>query len=263
MNIVKLFENFEIRFVPDPIRPNGFGIVAIDLATVLGIQRTNDIASVVDDKWKGTAIIRTPGGNQEVVVIWEPGVYEVLAKSRKPQAKPFKDWLFESVLPSIRQTGSYSIDSIPSIKPDYAAIKEEYSLASFLITDTFAGVGLKSELVAGLKLNAAIAITPSMAPVLEESRQLLIASTAQEFELLTATEIGKRLDGLSARKVNQMLIEKGLQIKNPNKKSSKDPSYVPTPHGSEFSDLTLATGSNNSGTFQQLRWYSSVLTQLM
>ena len=173
----------------------------------------------------------------------------------------FQQWVFGEVLPAIRETGSYSTDR-QSIKPDYAAIKEEYTLASFLITDTFAGVELKPELVAGLKLNAAISIAPRLAPVLAESRQYLITNTAQECELLTVTEIGKRLDGISARKVNQMLIDQGFQIKNPNKKSSKDPSYVATNRGSEFSDLTLATGSKGSGTFQQLRWYSSVLSQL-
>lgn len=127
----------------------------------------------------------------------------------------------------------------------------------------FKGVPIKPELVAGVKLNAAKQLMPTSAAILEPSRQLLIVNSAQGFELLTVTEIGKRLDGLSARKVNQMLIDKGFQVKNPNKKSSKDSSYLPTPLGSEFSDLTLATGSNGSGTFQQLRWYSSIVDQLV
>ncbi len=258
MNIVKLFSHSEIRFVTDPSQKYGFGIVTNDLANVLEIVNPRDMST--EDEWKGVANIDTPGGTQLMNVTWEPGVYDILAKSRKPNAKPFKKWLFEDVVPSIRETGGYGVTPIANLQtPD---LKEDYLLASLMITDAFAGVNLKPELLGGLKLNAAIAIAPRLAPVLAESRQVLINSSAQEFELLTATEIGKRLDGLSARKINQMLIEKGLQVKNEAKKSSKDSSYIPTPHGSEFSDLTLATGSNNSGTFQQLRWYSSVIDLL-
>ncbi len=150
-----------------------------------------------------------------------------------------------------------------ALPPAPTTLKDDYLLVSAMITDAFATVPLKPELLGGLKINAAIAVAPHLAYALEESRQLLITNTAQECELLTVTAIGKRLDGLSARKVNQMLIDKGFQIKNPNKKSSKDSSYLPTPLGSEFSDLTLATGSNGSGTFQQLRWYSSIVDQLV
>lgn len=123
----------------------------------------------------------------------------------------------------------------------------------------FEKVPIKPELVAGLKLNAAKELNPNLANVLEPSRQLLIASTAQEYTLLTPTEIGKRL-GLSAIAVNKKLVELGLQVKNGNRKSQKDCAYLPTTKGSEFSDLTLATGSNNSTTYQQLRWYESILS---
>lgn len=250
-----LFESQEIRFA------NGKP-VANDVAAVLGYKDPADaVWRKVFPENKGVCKIQTPGGMQSVTVLEEPGIYQLIFSSKLESAQKFQQWVFGEVLPAIRETGSYSTDR-QSIKPDYAAIKEEYTLASFLITDTFAGVELKPELVAGLKLNAAISIAPRLAPVLAESRQYLITNTAQECELLTVTEIGKRLDGISARKVNQMLIDQGFQIKNPNKKSSKDPSYVATNRGSEFSDLTLATGSKGSGTFQQLRWYSSVLSQL-
>ena len=159
----------------------------------------------------------------------------------------------------LMETGTTSI----AVQPQPTTLKDDYLLVSAMITDAFATVPLKPELLGGLKINAAIAVAPHLAHALEESRQLLITNTAQEWELLTVTAIGKRLDGLSARKVNQMLIDKGFQVKNPNKKSSKDSSYLPTPLGSEFSDLTLATGSNGSGTFQQLRWYSSIVDQLV
>jgi hypothetical protein len=52
-----------------------------------------------------------------------------------------------------------------------------------------------------------------------------------------------------------------LQVKN-DKKSSKDPAYVPTDRGEEFCQITTATGENNTATYQQLRWYPSVINAL-
>ena len=109
MNIIQVFANSEIRFVDHPENKFDFGIIAADMASILEIQRVNDLASSVDDDWKGADSIRTPGGNQSMTVIWEPGIYQLLAKSRKPQAKPFQKWLFEEVLPTIRKTGQYAI----------------------------------------------------------------------------------------------------------------------------------------------------------
>lgn len=137
--------------------------------------------------------------------------------------------------------------------------KELLETAYYAIDSIFTNTAIAPELVSGLKLNATISIKPELRPHLESARQLLIESTAQPHQLLTPTEIGKRF-GLSAIAVNKLLVEKGLQIPNPKKKSQKDPSYIPTDRGQEFADFTLATGSNNSTTYQQLRWYESVCT---
>lgn len=109
MSIVQYFSNSEVRFVDHPEGKFEFGIVADDLAVVLEASSGKDIARYVDDDWKGALSQRTPGGTQTMTVIWEPGIYQLLAKSRKPQAKPFQKWLFEEVLPTIRFSGSYSI----------------------------------------------------------------------------------------------------------------------------------------------------------
>jgi prophage antirepressor-like protein len=115
MNIVKVFDNSEIRFVEHPEGIYSFGIVATDLAAILEIQNSHQLP--VDDNWKGVDSITTPGGTQSVTVIWEPGIYQALAKSRKPKAKPFQKWVFEEVLPSIRKTGKY--ESIPQAPQTY------------------------------------------------------------------------------------------------------------------------------------------------
>ena len=114
-NIVQVFGDCEIRFVEHPERKYDFGIVATDLAKVIEHSTVSKMVESIDKEWKGASIVPTLGGNQSMTVIWEPGVYQLLAKSRKPQAKPFQKWLFEEVLPSIRKTGSYSVQQAPAL----------------------------------------------------------------------------------------------------------------------------------------------------
>lgn len=94
MNIVQVFGNSEIRFVDHPENKFEFGIVAADIAFVLGSETDgHKIARSVDDEWKGTSSVCTPGGTQSMTVIWKPGIYQLLAKSRKSQAKAMFKWL--------------------------------------------------------------------------------------------------------------------------------------------------------------------------
>ena len=134
MNIVKFFEKSEIRFVDHPEGKYGFGIVADDLAEVLEASSGKDISRSVKDKdWKGAHIMHTLGGTQEKLVIWEPGIYQLLATSRKPNAKIFQKWLFEDVLPSIRKTGSYHLDKERAeIKQLSATLEEEKKELRFM-----------------------------------------------------------------------------------------------------------------------------------
>lgn len=117
MSNLQLFGRSEIRFVEHPEGKYGFGIVATDLASALGIINHRDLRA--DDEYKGVDSIDTLGGTQEVTVIWEPGVYQILSSSRKPKAKPFQRWLFEEVLPAIRKTGRYEITPRPQLPQTY------------------------------------------------------------------------------------------------------------------------------------------------
>jgi prophage antirepressor-like protein len=122
--IVQVFENSNIRFVEHPEKKFEFGIVATDLASALDHSNTSMMIDSIDPDYKGVSNVYTLGGNQNVTVIWEPGIYEALSVSRKEKAKPFKKWLFEEVLPSIRKKGSYSL-SDQSINLKALARQEE------------------------------------------------------------------------------------------------------------------------------------------
>jgi phage antirepressor YoqD-like protein len=65
----------------------------------------------------------THGGNQEMTVINESGLYSLIMTSRKPQAKAFKKWVTSEVLPSIRKHGAYMTDQVLEqavTNPDFA-----------------------------------------------------------------------------------------------------------------------------------------------
>jgi hypothetical protein len=61
---------------------------------------------------------------------------------------------------------------------------------------------------------------------------------------------------LSAQKINNLLSEKGLQIKNP---SGKNPSWLPTEQGKEYSQMMMDAAKGHNKTVQSLQWYPSVV----
>ena len=82
--------------------------IAKDVCEILGITNSRDAMSSLDDDEKGVANTDTPGGRQNMSIVSEPGLYVLIGKSRKPEAKAFRRWVNHEVLPSIRKTGSYT-----------------------------------------------------------------------------------------------------------------------------------------------------------
>ena len=82
--------------------------VLADLCKVLGLTQPNKVALRLADDMKGRNLIPTPGGAQEMTIVSEPGMYEVVIRSDKPEAATFRRWITAEVLPSIRKTGAYS-----------------------------------------------------------------------------------------------------------------------------------------------------------
>ena len=99
------FRSTEVRTVTIDGEP---WFVLSDVVDVLGFSRSRDSARMLDDDEKGAHIVRTPGGDQEVIIINESGVYSLALRSRKPEAKPFRKWVTSEVLPAIRKTGQYA-----------------------------------------------------------------------------------------------------------------------------------------------------------
>ena len=83
--------------------------VAVDVCKALEIEGTSRAVERLDEDEKGMSSIHTLGGNQQLTIVSESGLYSLVLGSRKPEAKQFKRWITHEVLPTIRKTGQYSL----------------------------------------------------------------------------------------------------------------------------------------------------------
>lgn len=100
------YEDHELRTVVIDGEP---WFVAADVCAVLDIADPKSSLRLLDDDERGVHSVHTPGGHQLVNVISEPGLYSLILRSRKPEAKAFKRWVTHEVLPAIRRTGTYTV----------------------------------------------------------------------------------------------------------------------------------------------------------
>lgn len=81
--------------------------VANDICAALALANPRKAVADLDDDEKGVTISDTLGGRQEMNVVSESGMYSLIFRSRKPEAKRFRKWVTSEVLPSLRKTGKY------------------------------------------------------------------------------------------------------------------------------------------------------------
>lgn len=98
------YEGEEVRTVE---KDGEFWWVLKDVCAVLEIKNPRDVTRRLEDDEKGVAQIDTLGGAQEASIINEAGLYNVILRSDKPEAKNFKRWVTHEVLPTIRKHGAY------------------------------------------------------------------------------------------------------------------------------------------------------------
>ena len=104
--------NFEQQSVRVILQDGEPWWVAKDVADVLGIVNSRDAISTLDDDEKNTVGISDgKRGNPNMTIISESGLYTLIMRSNKPEAKRFRKWVTSEVLPSIRKTGSYSVNN--------------------------------------------------------------------------------------------------------------------------------------------------------
>ena len=107
MNELQIFNNEEFGSVRAITKDNEPWFVASDVAKALGYRMASDMTRRIDEEDKGYTKVRTPGGEQEMSIINESGLYAGVFCSSLDSAKSFKHWVTSEVLPSIRKTGAY------------------------------------------------------------------------------------------------------------------------------------------------------------
>ena len=156
-----------------------------DVCEVLGLGNSRMVSDRLDEDEKGVSKIDTLGGVQNVTIINESGLYNVILRSDKPEAKPFRKWVTSEVLPSIRKHGAYMTPQ-----------KIEEAL---LNPDTIISLAqqLKEEKTKTAKL----------APAAEYARNFLLASGGR-----LVSSIAKDY-GMSAQRFNQILNALDIQYR--------------------------------------------------
>lgn len=188
------FEGQQVRTVMIEDEP---WFVLPDVCKVLEISNSGNAKQRLDEEDKGIHTVDTPGGKQRTSVINESGLYDVIFMSRKPQAKSFRRWVTNEVLPSIRKHGVYMTEEVRQeamVSPDF--LRE---IAQTLEDEQRAREALERE-------------KEENAPKVEFAENVEASS-----ETITMTELAKLIDSvvgdMNVRKLSQILREEGYLYK--------------------------------------------------
>ena len=135
-NVMQVFENSDFGKVRVVERDSESWFVAADICRALDIGNPSQAILRLDDDEKVTLTTNEghsgrSGGAQMLNIVSEAGLYSLILKSRKPEAKIFKRWVTHEVIPTIRKTGAYS-----TRKPDSCMIDNPIARAQRWIEET-------------------------------------------------------------------------------------------------------------------------------
>ncbi|MCP4103035.1 MAG: phage antirepressor [Lentisphaerae bacterium] len=215
------FEDANVRVINKNEEP---WFVAKDVCDVLGFKYASDATKYLDEEEK--ALINNPSftsnPNGDVSIINESGLYSLILRSRKPNAKKFKRWVTGEVLPSIRKHGAYATpDTIENMLTDpdsmikvLTALKQERKEKEKLIPKA-----AHSDLVCDSE------------------------------SLFTTTQIAKRL-GTGAQSLNKFLIYKGIL------RQDKMPAFKIQNRNGELFKIVVHKISEDKTT-QYIKWFEA------
>ncbi len=107
--------------------------IAKDVCTALELSDVSMTVKRLEEDEKLIQTVLVSGQGREMWFINESGIYNLIFQSRKPEARAFRKWVTNEVLPSIRRTGSYNSKPsqperkrlpLPKYRPFYAEWKE-------------------------------------------------------------------------------------------------------------------------------------------
>lgn len=167
MNDLQIFNNEEFGEIRTAVVNDEPMFCLIDICKALEIKNATDVAKRLDEDERTRLNLGRQG---ETNFITESGLYAVILRSDKPNAKKFRKWVTAEVLPSIRKTGSYSMpkttggqiqllaqgyteleQAVNSIKEDMTELKDNTPLYGCEIDEVKQHVNRKGVIVLGGK----------------------------------------------------------------------------------------------------------------
>ena len=106
-NEIKIFENEEFGKIRTVIKDGEPWFVLADICKILEISNSRMVAGRLDAEELMSVKLTSGGQRREMTAVSESGLYAVILRSDKPQAKPFRKWVTTEILPTIRRTGGY------------------------------------------------------------------------------------------------------------------------------------------------------------
>ena len=100
------FEGKQIRVVGTNEKP---WFVAKDICNILELTNITEALKNIPEKWRDFKTLSTFGGNQDMNIINEAGLYKLIMRSNKEIAQKFQEVVCEEILPSIRKKGETKI----------------------------------------------------------------------------------------------------------------------------------------------------------
>lgn len=156
------------------------------------LSSINKLVQNVDDEEKVRSIIPTLGGEQEMWMLTEDGVYEVLMQSRKPKAKLFKKEV-KSILKSIRLNGGY-IANQEQLTPEQI-VANALIVAQNIINNQNRQIEEMS-----VKMSELEKKSDYLDLILESKETVTVTQISQDY-------------GMSAKAFNKILMKLGIQHK--------------------------------------------------
>lgn len=239
------FESHALRVNLDAAGQPWF--VAADVCAALDLPDTHKAIARLDDDEKARNSIPTPGGQQDMSVVNESGLYNLVLGSRKPEAKRFKRWITHEVLPSIRKTGSYtsatSVAALPSPTQDRVS-------SLLLIGEAVAKVpGVKH----GIAMAATLTCIHENTGLSIETMRRALPANDEPIAAMNPTKLGQQL-GMAARSVNARLAVMGLQMRNDRDE------WELTEAGQAWGEALPYSRNGHSG--YQILWNPAVIDQM-
>lgn len=119
MTDIQIFKNEQFGEVRTIAKDGEPWFVANDICKVLGHTNSRVAVAALDEDEKGVSKVYTLGGEQQMTVVNEAGMYQLVIRSNLPAAKAFKRWITHEVIPTIRRHGAYATETtIESIIAD-------------------------------------------------------------------------------------------------------------------------------------------------